>query len=226
MDEFDRDWRTKFSNQIESSAGADARDEILDLESETEHEQVVQWTRAVMVRLENSLDSHICQQIMTDCACHYPSAQLEQLRALYQRTGDLKQVHKTLQHQFETFLREALELDEAKVAEVVSRGWGAAGVLTENTIIATKIPKSGYLERYLIEPDPEIRRSYYCHCPRIRTAVGAGEELPQLYCYCGAGFYKHMWQTILQAPVQIELLESVLSGGEVCRVAIRLPEGV
>ncbi|MGD2162337.1 MAG: hypothetical protein PVI81_08110 [Anaerolineales bacterium] len=222
-EDFDRYWRDKLSNQIEAAVGSDVRDEIIRPDPEAENKSVIQWTRAVMVRLEDSLDAPLCQQIMTDCACHYPSEQLEPLRSLYQRSGDLKQIHKALQQQFETFMREALELDEDQIADIVERGWGAAGVLNGDTIIATKIPKSGYLKEYLSEPDPDLRRSKYCHCPRVRDAVEAGEELPQLYCYCGAGFYKHMWETILGAPVEVELLESVLSGGEVCKVAIKIP---
>jgi hypothetical protein len=225
MDDFDRYWRSKLSKQIETAAGEQKKDEILLLDPEIEDESVIHWTRAAMLRLQNSLETPLCQQIMSECACHYPPEQLEPLRALYETTGDLKHVHESLQEQFKTFLRDILELDDEQIADVLARGWGAAGVLDGDTIIATKIPKSGYLKQYLNEPDPELRRSYYCHCPRVR-AISAGEKLPQLYCYCGAGFYKNMWETILQDPVEIEVLESVLSGGEVCKVAIKLPESV
>jgi len=44
------------------------------------------------------------------------------------------------------------------------------------------------------------------------------------YCYCGAGFYKGIWEEILQRPVEVEVLESVLSGGEVCKIVIHLPD--
>jgi hypothetical protein len=226
MDEFDSYWRQKLSARIKASAGTDARDEILGLDPVVDDTQVVEWTRAVIVRLEKSFDAQTCQKIMSDCACHLPSEQLEPLRDLYQHTDDLEQVHNALQQQFETLLRESLKLDENKIREVFARCWGSAGVLEGDTIIATKIPKSRFLDKYLDEPDPEVRRSYYCHCPRVRNAAAAGEKLPQLYCYCGAGFYKHMWETILQVSVQVELLESVLSGGDMCRVAIKLPGGV
>jgi hypothetical protein len=36
-------------------------------------------------------------------------------------------------------------------------------------------------------------------------------------------FRKGGWEEILQEPVEIELLESVLKGDEVCKVAIHLP---
>jgi predicted hydrocarbon binding protein len=49
------------------------------------------------------------------------------------------------------------------------------------------------------------------------------ETLSPTYCYCGAGFYQGIWEEILQQPVQVELLESVLKGDDVCKIAIYLP---
>jgi len=43
-----------------------------------------------------------------------------------------------------------------------------------------------------------VQRQYYCHCPRIRDVLKGGETIPVLYCYCGAGFYKGIWEEILQ----------------------------
>lgn len=228
MDEFDHRWRQKFEEQIEVKAGAEALGKLHRLieadNSGCGEGEVVAWTRSAVSRLEEALDARTCRDIMTGCACHYPSHQLEPLQLLYQHTGDITQVHVALQRQFEDFLRETLQLDEDAIADIVGRGWGAAGILDGDRIIATKIPKSGYLKKYLSEADADVRRLSYCHCPRVRHAVEAGELLPMTYCYCGAGFYKHMWETILQDEVRVEVLESVLSGGEVCKILIRLPD--
>jgi len=72
------------------------------------------------------------------------------------------------------------------------------------------------------EPDPEKKRALYCHCPRIRDVLKTSQTIPPIYCYCGAGFYKGMWEEILQEPVEVELLESVLKGDDVCKVAVHL----
>ena len=227
MHDFEKTWRRKFSRHLETRAGAEARDQVLtgitDPDQPDGDLNVLDWTREVLLRMEDTLDNQCCRNVMTDCACHYPAEQLEPLKMLYARTGDLAGVHQTLQDQFESFLRQTLDLEEDMIAEVVSLGWGAAGTLEQNRIVATKIPKSGYLKQYLQESDPDVRRSIYCHCPRIREAVGSGDEIPQIYCYCGAGFYKNMWETILNEALEVEVLESVLSGGDVCRVAINLP---
>jgi hypothetical protein len=162
------------------------------------------------------------KSIMTSCACQYPKASLQDLREEYAVTKNLASVHQKLQERFELFLRGTLQLEEDLVEEVIEKGWGSAGILQEDRIIATKIPKSGYLEEYLKEGDAEKRRKIYCHCPRVRDALSLSEQLSTSYCYCGAGFYKDIWEEILQEPVKVELLESVLSGGDVCRVAIYL----
>jgi hypothetical protein len=95
-----------------------------------------------------------------------------------------------------------------------------------DTIIATKIPKSGFLVEYMHEPDPDVRRQYYCHCPRIREILQGRGSLSPTYCYCGAGYYQGIWEEILQRPVRVELLESVLQGDEVCKVAIYIGQEV
>jgi predicted hydrocarbon binding protein len=58
----------------------------------------------------------------------------------------------------------------------------------------------------------------------VRSALEQDESLSPTYCYCGAGFYKGIWEEIIGEPVKVEVLESVLSGGEVCKVKITLPE--
>ena len=72
------------------------------------------------------------------------------------------------------------------------------------------------------EEDPDKQREYYCHCPRIREMLRTGETLSAAYCYCGAGFYKKIWEEILQQPVKVEVLESLLKGDSVCKFAIHL----
>jgi hypothetical protein len=230
MHDFERTWRRKFSRNLKTRAGTEARDQVLrgitDPDQPDAELNVLNWTREVLLQMEATLDNQCCREVMTDCACHYPAEQLEPLKTLYECTGDLAGVHQALQDQFESFLRETLDLDEDMIAEVVSLGWGAAGILEQERIVATKIPKSAYLKQYLQESDPYVRRSIYCHCPRVRDAVGRGDELPEIYCYCGAGFYKNIWETILQEEMKVEVLESVLTGGDVCRVAVNLPAGI
>jgi hypothetical protein len=225
--DFERAWLAKFAGCLERSAGKAIRDQVMegskDLTSGSNRKELVAWTRQAMERLEVLAGEQAAQEIMTGCACQYPKDDLREIRQAYQASGDVDVAHQMLQDRFEVFLRQALALDESLIQEVVHRGWGLAGIRQGSSIIATKIPKSGYLTEYLNEPDPDIRRQYYCHCPRVRDALQNSERLPATYCYCGAGFYRGIWEEILQQPVQVELLESVLQGDEVCKVAVHLP---
>jgi predicted hydrocarbon binding protein len=225
--DFERYWLGKLARCVEEMAGAEIRAEVMagsePLSGGSDRQAVIAWTRGAMERLEGLVDGATGQAIMTGCACQYPRADLQPMREAYADSGDVGLAHGMLQAQFESFLREHLALDEGMLADVVGRGWGAAGVLSGNRVVATKIPKSGYLVEYMEESDPARKRALYCHCPRVRDALQMGETLPATYCYCGAGFYKGIWEEILQEPVEVELLESVMAGGEVCRVAIHLP---
>jgi hypothetical protein len=227
--DFERQWLEKLSRCLTERAGEQVRDRVMAgseaLSDRSSRAEVIAWTQQAMQRLEAAVDGGTAQEIMNGCACQYPAPNLHEARETYAGTGDIDRVHRMLQEQFESLLFDVLKLDPADAETVLSRGWGLAGVRDGTRIIATKIPKSGYLVEYLHESDPERRRQIYCHCPRIRDAVQQGEAISATYCACGAGYYRGIWEEILQQPVRVEVLESVLDGGEVCTVAIHLPEG-
>jgi len=228
--DFEQAWLYKFSTCLAEAAGEEIRRQVMagceGLSGRSSSAEVIAWTRGAIERLESLVDREAASLVMTGCACEYPKEALQAARQAYTETGDLAVAHRMLREQFEALLRESLALKEEYVREVVGRGWGLAGILEGNRILATKIPKSGQLVAYLEETDQQRKRQYYCHCPRVRQALQTGEGLPGLYCYCGAGFYKGIWEEILQAPVEVRVLKSVLGGDEVCSIAVHLPVGV
>ena len=227
--DFERAWLAKFSTMLAEVAGEEIREGVMQgsasLSVVSSRDEVIRWTQGAMERLDSLVDGAQRRAILAGCACQYPAAALQGARKAYEESGDIDLAHRILQEQFEAFLREALELDEELVEDVVSRGWGSAGVKEGSNIIATKIPKSGNLIEYLCEEDPSKKRQLYCHCPRVRDALKLSVSISTTYCYCGGGFYKGIWEEILQQPVEVELLESVLQGDEACKFAVRLPSG-
>lgn len=228
--DFDRYWLEKFSHCLEEEAGEGVRTAIMQgsetLSLNSERLEVANWTRTALDQLGVLVEEEKLKTIMTSCACHYPKSDLQDIRQIYAETQNLDIVHSMLQQRFENFLRESLDLENSMITEIIYRGWGLAGVIDGDSIIATKIPKSGFLVAYMNETDPQKKRQYYCHCPRVREIIKYGETLPKTYCYCGAGFYKSIWEEILQKPVQVEVLDSVLDGGEACKIAIHLGRGL
>jgi predicted hydrocarbon binding protein len=147
---------------------------------------------------------------------------LREIRCKYGETKSVDSAHRMLQEKFLSFLKHGLKLDKTTIEFILDKGMGLAGHKYGDTIIATKIPKSGYISEYFKEKDPVRRRAIYCHCPRIRDALNRDTDISPTYCYCGAGYYKGIWEEILQRPVKVELLESVLNGDDACKIAIHL----
>lgn len=225
--DFERYWLGKLARCLAELAGDEVREQVMagseGLSDQSDRDEVIAWTQQAVGRLEALVDGSLAKEVMLGCACRYPVEDLQAAREAYAGSGDVDRVHRMLQAQFESFLVDTLGLDDEMVGEVVSRDWGLAGVRDGDRIMATKIPKSGYLAAYLRETDPERKRQTYCHCPRVRDALQREATIPATYCYCGAGYYKGIWETILGQPVRVEMVRSVLSGDDVCTIAIHLP---
>lgn len=227
--DFEKNWLTKFSKGIDKFVGKEIRKEILrgseNFSDNSEREKVIEWSKTAMKKLNFYVDEENRINIMLGCACQYPRSQLQGIKNKYKETKSLELAHQMLQEQFETFLKDpSLELNEETIQKIIKKGWGSAGIRKGNKIIATKIPKSGYIKNYFNTSNPVEKRQIYCHCPRVRDSLKMPDlDIPEIYCYCGAGFYKGIWEEILQKPVKVKVLESVLRGGDVCKIEILLP---
>ncbi|MBU7010251.1 MAG: hypothetical protein HXS46_06135 [Theionarchaea archaeon] len=223
--DFERAWLAKFSRCLDEIGGEEIRKEIMEgseeLSMNSSRKDVIAWSKKAMEKLDSLVDEQKRIAIMTGCACQYPVSELDAAKKVYEETKDIDKVHHLLQEKFIQFLK-TIELDDHLIEDIINRGWGLAGTKKGNTITATKIPKSGHLIQYMREKDPEKKRALYCHCPRVNNAVESGTKISSTYCYCGAGFYKSIWEYILQQPVTVEVLQSVLQGDEVCTIAIHL----
>jgi hypothetical protein len=58
-----------------------------------------------------------------------------------------------------------------------------------------------------------------CYCGAVSNAA---EPIPPTYCYCSCGWYKMLFETVLERSVVVELLSSIAQGADVCRFAIRI----
>ena len=59
-----------------------------------------------------------------------------------------------------------------------------------------------------------------CFCPLISLS----KNTPAVACNCSLGFQRHLWETILQKKVKVELKESVLRGGKRCIFEIQIQD--
>lgn len=54
-----------------------------------------------------------------------------------------------------------------------------------------------------------------CYCPFVDN-----EKMPCSFCSCSLGFQKEVFSTILEKPVQVELVNSILAGDQRCSFKI------
>ena len=189
-------------------------------------ESIYAWTHDMLARMEERVPEPARKDVLNACGCWKGREDLKALRDLYASTGDLDLMLAKAGEELLAYLR-GCGVSEETVSEVQRRGWGWPGRREGNMIRVTKIPFEGTIDAFFAEPDLAKRRSMnYCHCPRVRDILKIGRGLSTTYCHCSAGFYKKNFEEILTRPVDVEILETVLAGDEVCSFAIHLPEGL
>jgi hypothetical protein len=98
----------------------------------------------------------------------------------------------------------------------------SAGIREGNRIIMKKIPCMTKMA--LSETETRKRNYYVCHNPMIREALLEEDQpIDPIFCNCSGGFIKNYWEGVLECPVDVELLDSVIMGGKFCEFAIHLP---
>ncbi len=65
-----------------------------------------------------------------------------------------------------------------------------------------------------------FRRPMRCFCS-LTKGLKEGETLPATFCECSAGFVEATWAVVLGEPVKVRLLESAVTGSDICRFEIR-----
>jgi hypothetical protein len=196
------------------------------LGTEPTPESIYVWTRDMLTRIEERFPEPVRKDVLNACGCWMGREDLKDLRELYATTGDLDLLLETAGEGLLAYLR-GCRVGEETVDEVRRRGWGWPSRRFGNTIRVTRIPFEGAIDAFFAEPNPAKRRAMnYCHCSRVRDILRTGKDLPRTYCHCSAGFYKKNFEEILGRPVDVEIVETVLSGDEVCSFVIHLPAGL
>lgn len=216
MNDFEKMWRNKVKRNLEIDKDSVLEKIYID---NTKKDPVVYSRKLIKDLKEVMSDEHI-QKLFSSCACHMPASNLDKVKEIYEKTGSLKEAHTALQKQFEKDIKSYKQLSDQELQGIVRKGWGAAGILKDDSIIATKIPSA--FHKYFKEEDPVKSAYYYCHCPRVRKELLEKKELDSIYCYCGGGFYKNIWETITSKPVRITVLKNLFDNNEVCQFKIEI----
>ena len=214
-DLFEKQWMNKLFNGIKKEEICNA------IDSETKNNELIKKTNIIIDILKKEFSSDEIKNIMTGCACVRPHAELHFLREEYIASNDIGKIHTSLQEFFESFIKDYKQLTEEQMDMIRENGWGMAGKFYGDYIEVSKIPKE--FHEYFEETEEDMKRYRYCHCPRVRTMFKSGNStIDPVYCYCGGGFYKDMWEYILGRKVKIELIKALTNGDDECRYQIIL----
>ncbi|RLC53588.1 MAG: hypothetical protein DRH79_03260 [Candidatus Cloacimonadota bacterium] len=216
MNDFEKQWLRKLEIGLQKIG----REDLFETVNKS-HQENIGWSERLMIILNSELAEDEVIDVMCGCACLAPKDYLTILRDEYETTNDLQFVHQLLQQYFEKTIKTYKDLNDKQLKYIIDNDMGMAGKLEGSTITAVKIPKE--FHKYFQTEDPVKKRYHYCHCPRIREAL-KDEDKPvdKNYCYCGAGFYRDIWEFILQRPVKVRIVESLLQGDEHCKIKIYL----
>lgn len=203
------DKTAKWARLIDEQAGPGVSERLLEGHeglAEASPEGRAAWSRQAMERLAEAVaDVAAREKIMERRACvfveEFGEEPLLELRKIYQETGDVDAVF------------EAMARDREKHSRPYREG---------DVVVEVKAPREA--EAFAAAQTPEERRVAYCHCPLARAGA-ASSPAPEPYCCCGGGWYKGIWEFIVERPVRVEVLRSVMRGDDDCAFAVHLPRG-
>ncbi|MCK5046185.1 MAG: hypothetical protein KAS22_06370 [Candidatus Heimdallarchaeota archaeon] len=190
--------------------------------------------KKVIERLEENIDEKTCHKILVSNLHGIPKENYKGQREKFLKTKNVDEYLKernaafvkTLEkHRDEKTLFYTQEINDEVIKHVENNPQIEGGVRKGNIVYAEKIP---YMtKQFLKETDENMKKYYYCHCSWVREALKTGEtKVPAKFCKCSAGYYKNQWDVILDQPVDVDVVETILDGDPRCLFAIHLPEEV
>jgi len=199
------EWDRLLAEGTQEVLGAEARRLVMQgieaLSPESSSVEYTAWIQGAMGRLDALTgDSEKKCLVVSHCAHRFPEERIAHLRHIFENG------------KFDDILHE-MYADDFWYEKPVRRG---------NVIHMRKNPYDP--EGYANAVSPAERRRAYCHCAFVRPFLEViPSQLSPTFCYCGAGWYRQLWEGILQAPVKIEQVETLLKGDDQCRLTITLP---
>jgi predicted hydrocarbon binding protein len=66
-----------------------------------------------------------------------------------------------------------------------------------------------------------------CYCSLFRKNKKNSkvlEEIPSSFCYCSKGWLKELFENVFESKVEIEILETIIGGGIICKFRIGIED--
>jgi effector-binding domain-containing protein len=200
------EWDRLLAGAVEANLGARARQMVMDgidqIGPESSQEVYAEWVRGAMDALDSlTRDPEDKYRVLSCCAHVFPEERIAHLRAIYEQRRDIDDV-----------LREMYQ-DPAWYEDPVRKG---------NVLHMRKVPFDP--EGYQNGATAVERRRAYCHCAFVRPYLDRiPSKMSPTFCWCGSGWYRRLWEGILDHRVKIEHVDTLLKGNDGCTLIITLP---
>jgi predicted ArsR family transcriptional regulator len=80
--------------------------------------------------------------------------------------------------------------------------------------------KNGELEYKLINDNTIIGKHNICFCGQVKKSTELFKN--KTYCQCSVEFNKQFFESAFEKPVEVELKQSILNGGDFCEFEIKI----
>jgi len=229
---------TNFSQRLKDEFGKNIRDTIfgdIEVPLGVHPKKKPKITKEVINRFLETVNHNKCTEFLANGLRDKYTDSYKSAREKYLEAKDIDEFLKIKRQDFLNTLQEhynkktlffTQEIDTDVLDYVKSQeGLTEAGIREGNKVIITKIP---YMtKQYLNETDERKKKYYYCHCPWVREGFLTDDQpVDPIFCNCSGGYYKNFWEAVLDQPVEVKVLESVLKGDTVCKFALQLPKEV
>lgn len=84
----------------------------------------------------------------------------------------------------------------------------------------TRLAREGNVLYQFYTPQA-FTRPMRCYCGLLRE-LPTDQTVSNTYCNCSKGFVEKYWESVLQKPVKVNLLQSAVSGAKECKFAVHL----
>lgn len=195
-------------------------------------EKKPEFTKIIMKRLEEKIGEENTVELLKPCLHGHPGP-LEKDRKVFLKLNDIDEflqikkqelIERLQKHKQDGTLEFAQYIDDQVIEFVKNTPSINPGIREGNKIITAKLPYQTKL--YLLAKEKNMKGFYSCYCPWIRGAIknGTKEELFSQFCYCSAGYTKKYWDIIFDQSTNVELIETPLTGGLLCKFAVHIPK--
>jgi hypothetical protein len=231
------DLLNNLAHRLESIAGPEVRGRvfrgIVPPPDGAPPEEALKPTAVVVERMRSEIPEDVCARVLAGNIHGIPESAFAGERELFLAASGIEtylaEKHSRSVTELERHLAEGRLWYEQRITPRVvefvrTNPEILGGVRQGNRILFTKIP---YVpDEWLQETDPARKRYLACHCPLARESLaGAGPRVSAVFCNCSAGYEKLPFSAAFGVEPEVEVLESVLGGGDRCRFSIAIPEG-